>query len=78
LLLIALLSFFVLWLIGSQALAHGLQFHYQSNTRRTRRVLSLFNLAGQVVRRAIDQLLAADLPHLLLPIRLPLPLRNTL
>ncbi|MBI2294628.1 MAG: IS4 family transposase [Betaproteobacteria bacterium] len=78
LLLIALLSFFVLWLIGQQALARGLQFHYQSNTRRTRPVLSLFNLAALLVRRAADQLLARDLPQLLLPIRPPLPLRNTL
>lgn len=78
LLLIALLSFFVLWLIGQQALARGLQFQYQSNTRRTRPVLSLFNLAGLLVRRATDQLLARDLPHLLLPIRLSLPLRHAL
>jgi Transposase DDE domain len=78
LLLIALLSFFVLWLIGRQALARGLQFHYQSNTRRTRPVLSLFNLACLIVRRTTDQLLARDLPHLLLPIRLPLSLPNTL
>jgi len=74
LLLIALLSFFVLWLIGQQALARGLQFHYQSNTRRTRPVLSVFSLAAQLVRRTTDQLLARDLPHLVLPIRLPLPL----
>lgn len=78
LLLIALLSFFVLWLIGQQALARGLQFHYQSNTRRTRPVLSLFNLACLIVRRTTDQLLARDLPHLLLPIRLPLALPNAL
>ena len=72
LLLIALLSFFVLWLIGQQALARGLQFHYQSNTRRTRPVLSVFNLACLLVRRAADQLLPRDLPHLLLPIRPPM------
>lgn len=78
LLLIALMSFFVLWLIGQHALARGLQFHFQSNTRRSRPVLSLFNLAGLIVRRATDQLLDRDLPHLLLPIRLPLPLRNAL
>lgn len=78
LLLIALLAFFVLWLIGQQALARGLQFHYQSNTRRTRPVLSLFNLACLIVRRATDQLLTRDLPHLLLPIRLTLPLRDAL
>lgn len=78
LLLIALLAFFVLWLIGSQALARGHQFHYQSNTRRSRPVLSVFNLACLLVRRAADQLLARDLPQLLLPIRPPLPVRNTL
>lgn len=78
LLLIALLSFFVLWLIGRQALARGLQFHYQSNTRRTRPVLSLFNLACLIVRRTTDQLLARDLPHLVLPVCPPLSLRNAL
>ena len=78
LLLIALLAFFVLWLIGQRALARGLQFQFQSNTRRTRPVLSLFNLACQIVRRATEQLLARDLPNLLLPIRPPQPLRNTL
>lgn len=78
LLLIALLAFFVLWLIGQQALAQGLQLHYQSNTRRTRPVLSLFNLATQLVRRAADELLARDLPYLHLPIRPPLPLHYAL
>lgn len=78
LLLIALLSFFVLWLIGQQALARGLQYHYQSNTRRSRPVLSVFNLACLLLRRATDQLLAHDLPHLLLPNPPPLPLRNTI
>ena len=78
LLLIALLSFFVLWLIGQQALAHGLQFHYQSNTRRSRPVLSVFNLACLFVRRSADQLLPRDLPHLHLPIRPPLPLHYAL
>jgi hypothetical protein len=78
LLLIALLAFFVLWLIGQQALARGLQFHYQSNTRRTRPVLSLFNLACLIVRRTTDQRLARDLPRLPLPIHLPLPLANTI
>jgi hypothetical protein len=78
LLLIALMSFFVLWLIGQQALARGLQFHYQSNTRRTRPVLSLFNLACLIVRRLTDQRLDRDLPRLPLPIRLPLPLNDTI
>ena len=68
LLLIALLSFFVLWLIAQQALARGMQFQYQSNTRRTRPVLSLFNLACRIIRRETDQLLNYHLPNLVLPI----------
>jgi len=78
LLLIALLSFFVLWLIGQQALAQGLQLHYQSNTRRTRPVLSLFNLACQLVRHTIDCALGRDMPILILPDHLPLPPRTAL
>ena len=75
LLLIALLSFFVLWLIGQQALAQGLQRHYQSNTRRSRPVLSLYNLACQLVRHTIDHALGRDMPLLNLPDCLPLPPR---
>ena len=78
LLLIALLSFFVLWLIGQHALARGLQFHFQSNTRRSRPVLSLFNLAALIVRHAANQLMPRALPHLDLPIAPPRPLQNTL
>jgi hypothetical protein len=74
LLLIAALAFFVLWLIGSPALARGLQWHYQSNTRRTRAVLSVFSLAAQLVRRAADQLLPHDLPLLHPPLRPPRPI----
>lgn len=78
LLLIALLAFFVLWLIGQQALARGLQFRYQSNTRRTRPVLSVFNLACLLLRRAADQLLPRALPHLDLPIAPSPPLQDAL
>jgi hypothetical protein len=74
LLLIAALAFYALWLIGSHALARGLLSHYQSNTRRTRPALSLFNLALQLVRHAPDQLLAHDLPQLRLLSRPPQPI----
>jgi hypothetical protein len=74
LLLIAALALYALWLIGSQALARGLLSHYQSNTRRTRPTLSLFNLAVQVVRHASNQLLPHNLPHLHLPLRPPQPI----
>lgn len=78
LLLIAMMSLFVLWLIGRQALARGLQFHYQSNTRRARPVLSLFNLACLIVRRFTDQQFAKTAPGLPLPIRLSLPIAGAL
>ena len=78
LLLVALLSFFVLWLIGQQVLARGLQFHYQSNTRRTRPVLSVFNLACIIVRRTLDQLSPHPLPLLVLPIPPSHPILNAL
>jgi hypothetical protein len=74
LLLIAALALYALWLIGSQALARGLLSQYQSNTRRTRPTLSLFNLAVQIVRHASNQLLPHNLPHLHLPIRPPQPI----
>lgn len=76
LLLIALLAFFVLWLIGEQAVAQRLQRHFQSNTRRTRPVLSVFNLACQFLRRAIDHGTARRI----LDLRdcLPLPPRTAL
>jgi hypothetical protein len=78
LLLLAALAFLVLWLIGHGALARQLQFHYQSNTRRSRPVLSLFHLAALIVRRAADQFLPRALPHLDLPLASPRALPNTL
>ena len=51
LLLIASLAMLILWQIGSAAIAQRLQFQYQSNTRKTRPVLSVFTLAFLVLRR---------------------------
>ena len=78
LLLIAALAFYTLWLIGSQALARGLLAHYQSNTRRSRPALCLFNLAAQLIRHATNQLLPRALPYLDLPSASPPPLQITL
>jgi len=50
LLLIASLALLVLWQIGSAAAAHGLHLNYQSNTRKTRPVLSVINLACVMLR----------------------------
>lgn len=52
LLLVASLALLLLWLIGTAARACGLQRQYQSNTRKARPVLSVFNLACLVIRRA--------------------------
>lgn len=50
LLLIASLALFVLWHIGCAAITLGLQYQYQSNTRRSRPVISACYLACLLVR----------------------------
>ncbi|MEO8631515.1 MAG: IS4 family transposase [Betaproteobacteria bacterium] len=50
LLLIAALALFVLWHIGRAAINQGLQFQYQSNTRRNRPVISVLYLACLLLR----------------------------
>lgn len=54
LLLIGALALFVLWLVGSAAIRETLQRQFQSNTLRTRRVLSVIYLGMQVMRRMPD------------------------
>jgi hypothetical protein len=54
LLLIATLALYVLRLIGEAAKARQLQFQFQSNTRRSRPVLSTISLALQIVRKGLD------------------------
>jgi hypothetical protein len=51
LLLIAALASFVLRLIGEAAKARQLEFQFQSNTRRSRPVLSVISLGLQLVRK---------------------------
>lgn len=53
LLLIGALASFVLRLIGEAAKARQMQFQFQSNTRRSRAVLSVITLARQVVQRGL-------------------------
>lgn len=53
LLLIAMLSSFIAWLIGWIAEKMGLHYQFQSNTTKNRRVLSLFFLGCQIIRRKI-------------------------
>ena len=53
LLLIGALASFVLRLIGEAAKAKQMQFQFQSNTRRSRAVLSVITLARQVVQRGL-------------------------
>lgn len=54
LLLIAMLAAFIAWITGFVAEKNGLHFQFQSNTVKNRRVLSLFFLGCQVIRRKID------------------------
>jgi hypothetical protein len=67
LLLIASLASLVLWLIGTAAHALGLQRHYQSNSQKTRPVLSLFTLACLVLRHAYY----VSPPRVAIPLILP-------
>lgn len=53
LLLVACLASFVLRLIGEAGKARQLDFQFQSNTRRSRPVLSVINLALQLVRHGL-------------------------
>lgn len=53
LLLIASLALFVLRLIGEAAKARQLQFQFQSNTRRSRPVLSVITLGLQIVQSGL-------------------------
>lgn len=53
LLLIACLASFVLRLIGETAKTRQLEFQFQSNTRRSRAVLSVVGLALQLIRKGM-------------------------
>ena len=53
LLLIAMLASFIAWLTGWIAEKKGLHYQFQSNTIKNRRVLSLFFLGCQLIRRKI-------------------------
>lgn len=53
LLLIAMLASYIAWLTGWVAEKNGLHYQFQSNTIKKRRVLSLFFLGCQVIKRKI-------------------------
>lgn len=54
LLLIAMIASYVAWLTGWVAEKNGLHYQFQSNTIKTRRVLSLFFLGCQVIKKKIQ------------------------
>lgn len=63
LLLIGALALFVLWLVGHVAVHRRLQFGYQSNTTKTRAVLSIVYLGRQIMRRASGGITRQSLVH---------------
>lgn len=69
LLLIGALASFVLRLIGEAAKARQMQFQFQSNTRRSRPVLSTISLALQVVRKGLFKFPPGELNAALLRLR---------
>ena len=56
LLLIASIASFILWMIGFVAEKRKLQFAYQANTIKHRRVLSFLFLARQLIKRGLKKL----------------------
>lgn len=73
LLLIATLALFTLRLIGEAANARQLKFQFQSNTRRSRPVLSAISLALQIVRRGFGAFPASEINIALDRLRQPHP-----
>jgi Transposase DDE domain len=57
LLLVAALGSYGVVMVGLAAEQRQMQYHYQVNTIRTRRVLSLFNLGKLIVKRAEEEFL---------------------
>jgi hypothetical protein len=56
LLLIGALALLVLWWVGQATQQQHWAYHYQTNTRRNRPVLSLIFLGRQVMRRAAGRI----------------------
>jgi hypothetical protein len=54
LLLVAMLACFIAWLSGKIGEAKRIQYHFQSNSIKTRRVLSLFYLGCQMIRKKVS------------------------
>ena len=61
LLLIGTIAIFYLWLVGVAAEQKNLQFHYQANTIKTRRVISIIFLGLQVIEHQLDLITYAGL-----------------
>ncbi len=69
LMLIACLALFVLRLIGEVAKARQLDFQFQSNTRRSRAVLSVISLGLQLARKSLASFPRRELDAALLRLR---------
>ncbi len=61
LLLIGMLALVMLWLMGLAAEMKELQYQFQANTIRNRRVLSLIFLGRQVIEHALDEIKTIDI-----------------
>ena len=64
LLLIIAIATLLLWLVGKAAIQQARQTDYQANTVSIRRVLSLFNLGLQVLRKEPDIITKHELSEL--------------
>ena len=71
--LIGALASFVLRLIGEAARARQMQFQFQSNTRRSRPVISVISLALQIVQKGLFKFPTGEINAALTRLRQPHP-----
>lgn len=69
LLLIGLMATWATWLIGKIAQSRQWHWRYQANTVKTRNVLSLFFLGGEIIKHATTQFTRNEYLHALMSVR---------
>ena len=69
-LLIGGISTFMLWMIGLMAIQKNIHFSFQSNTLKSRKVLSVFSIGWQALKQKYRSFKHADFEQAMLEIQL--------
>lgn len=69
-LLIAGISTLMLWMIGLMAIQKNIHFSFQSNTLKSRKVLSVFSIGWQALKQKYRSFRQADFDQAILQIKL--------